>query len=121
MTIETQDDVARIMIDRDVSFHFQPILTEQPDGTWIAHYPTADWTVTGTSEQDARAKLRAEELRLIGTPEATNWKINAVRQHIEHGPIPGVYELDNTAADRAIAAGTPQAMNVEIDALQHRR
>jgi hypothetical protein len=37
-----------------------------------------------------------------------------VRQHIEHGPIPGVYELDNAAADRAIDAGTTEAMNAAI-------
>jgi hypothetical protein len=43
MTIETQADVERIMLDRGVSFVFQPVLTEQPGGGWIAHYPAADW------------------------------------------------------------------------------
>lgn len=121
MTIETQADVERIMLDRNVSFVFQPVLTEQPDHTWIARYPGADWHTTGDTADQARARLRDKELQQIGTPEATDWKINAVRQHIEHGPIPGVYELDNTAADRALAAGTPEAMNTEIAALQRRQ
>lgn len=36
---------------------------------------------------------------------------NAGRPVVEQGPIPGVYELDNAAADRAIDAGTTEAMN----------
>lgn len=114
MTITTQADVERIMIDRDISFHFQPILTEQPDRTWQAHYPAADWSVTADTAEQARAKLLQAELDRIDTPEANAWKIAAVRQHIEHGPIPGVYELDNAAADQAIAAGTDEAMNAAI-------
>lgn len=120
-TINTQADVERIMVDRNVSFHFQPLLTEQPDSTWTARYPGADWSVTATSEADARAQLRAEELRRIDTPDASAWKISAVRQHIDHGPIPGVYELDNAAADRAIQAGTAEAMNAELAGIEHRR
>jgi hypothetical protein len=117
MTITTQADVERIMVDRDISFHFQPVLTEQADGTWTAAYPASDWHASGATADAAREQLRAEELRRIGTPEATSWKINAVRQHVEHGPIPGVYELDNAAADDAIAAGTTEAMNAAIAAL----
>jgi hypothetical protein len=120
-TINTQADVERIMVDRNVSFVFQPLLTEQSDGTWVGRYPGADWSVTATSEHDARAQLRAEELRRVNTPDASRWKVNAVRQHIEHGPIAGVYELDNTAADRAIQAGTPEAMAAEIQAVESSR
>lgn len=109
------------MVERNVSFHFQPLLTEQPDSTWIARYPGAAWSVTGSSQADARARLRAEELRRVDTPDASAWKINAVRQHIDHGPIPGVVELDNAAADRAIRAGTPEAMNAELAAVDYRR
>ncbi|WP_293003779.1 hypothetical protein [Mycobacterium sp.] len=119
MTITTQADVERIMIDRDISFHFQPLVAEQEDGSWTAAYPGADWNVTGATADEARAQLRAEELQRIGTAEAASWKVNAVRQHIEQGPIPGVYELDNAAADDAIAAGTTAAMNAAIAALGH--
>jgi len=118
-TITTQADVERIMIERNVTFVFKPLITEQPDGTWTARYPGADWSVTGDTEADARAQLRAEELRIIDTPAATDWKINAVREHFENGPVPGVHVLDNAAADRALAAGTPEAMSAEIAANQH--
>ena len=54
-------------------------------------------------------------------PESAGWKINAVRQHIERGPVEGVYELDNVTADRVIADGTPAALDAEIAAIDASR
>jgi hypothetical protein len=113
MAIETQADVERIMLVRDISFVFQPVV-EQRDGGWVARYPAADWHATGDTAGQARARLREQELQRMGTPAATEWKIAAVRQHVEDGPIPGVYELDNAAAGRAIDAGTTEAMNAAL-------
>jgi hypothetical protein len=121
VTIETQADVERLMIERNVSFVFDPLLTEQPDRTWVARYPGTDWSVIGHSSDDARARLRAEELNRMTNPGASSWKINAVRQHVEHGPIAGVYELDNDAADRIIQDGTPAALAAEIAAIEQQR
>lgn len=121
MTIETQADVERLMIERNVSFVFEPLLTEQPDRRWVARYPGTDWSVTGHSSDDARGRLRSEELNRMTSSEASSWKINAVRQHIEHGPIAGVYELDNDTADRIIQGGTPAALAAEIAAIDQRR
>jgi hypothetical protein len=120
VTIRTQADVERIMVERNVSFVFDPLISQQPDGAWLARYPGADWSVTADNADEARAQLRVEELRRMSDPEASSWKINAVRLHVEHGPVDGVYELDNTAADRAIQAGTPAALDAEIAAIKHR-
>lgn len=119
MAIETQEDVERIMLERDVAFHFDPLLTEQPDGSWVARYPGADWSVTGSDKEQAGQRLRAEILQRIGTPDAHKWKINAVRHHIENGPIVGVYEIPNADFDRAVEVGTG-AVDAALEAARNR-
>lgn len=118
MKIESQTDVERVMAERDISFVFRPLMTEQPDGSYVARYPGADWSVTGPDSDQARTRLRDEELARIGDPTTADWKINAVRLHLSEGPIDGVYELSNETADRVIDAGTPAALDAEIAAIE---
>lgn len=53
MNVETQADIERLMVERKISFVFRPCITEQPDGTWVALYPAADWSVIGRDADDA--------------------------------------------------------------------
>lgn len=119
--IENQADVERIMAERNISFVFRPSITAQPDGTWIARYPGADWSVSGRDADEARRRLHAEELTRMRDPNHSEWKVNAVRRHLTEGPIDGVYELDNETADQVINAGTQAALDAEISAIDHRR
>lgn len=120
MAIETQEDIERIMLERNVAFHFETLLTEQPEGSWVARYPGADWSVTGSDKEQAGQRLRAEILQRIGTPDAHKWKINAVRRHIENGPIVGVYEIPNADFDRAVEVGTTEALDAVLAAARNR-
>ncbi|EUA17378.1 hypothetical protein I552_0579 [Mycobacterium xenopi 3993] len=78
MKIETQADVERLMAERNISFVFRPSITEQPDGTWIACYPGADWSVSA-----ATPKRHAERCTLRSSPECATprmpigrWKLS---------------------------------------------
>ncbi|EUA36335.1 hypothetical protein I549_1923 [Mycobacterium avium subsp. avium 2285 (R)] len=121
MKIETQADVERLMAERNISFVFRPSITAQPDGTWIARYPGADWSVSGRDAEEARRALHAEELTRMRDPNNADWKVEAVRRHLTEGPIDGVYQLDNETADRVIDDGTQAALDAEIAAIDQQR
>ncbi|UQB93086.1 MULTISPECIES: hypothetical protein [Mycobacterium] len=114
MNVETQADIERLMVERKISFVFRPCITERPDGTWVARYPAADWSVTGRDADEARQRLHAEQLARIRDPNRSDWKVDAVRRHFAEGPLDGVYELDNAVADRVIEAGTQAALNAAV-------
>lgn len=121
MRIETQADVERVMMDRNMSFVFRPCITEQPGGSWNAFYPGAGWSVSGRDADEARSRLRAEEFTRMRDPNHADWKVEAVRRHLTEGPIEGVYELDNATADRVVDEGTQAALDTEIAAIDRRR
>lgn len=121
MRIETQADVERVMLERNVSFVFRPCITEQPDGSWNACYPGAQWSVSGRDADEARNRLHAEELTRMRDPNHSDWKVEAVRRHLNEGPIEGVYELDNATADRVVDEGTQAALDSELAAIDQRR
>ncbi|CQD24577.1 hypothetical protein BN1232_06270 [Mycobacterium lentiflavum] len=117
MNVETQADIERVMVQRNVSFVFRPSVTEQADGNWIARYPGADWSVSGRDADEARQRLHAEQLSRMGDSTHADWKIEAVRQYLENGPIDGVYALDNDTVDRVVDAGTPAALDAAVAAI----
>lgn len=121
MNVETQADIERLMIERNVSFVFKPSVTEQPDGTWIARYPGAQWSVRGSDAQQARQRLHDEQLARMRDPAACDWKIEAVRQHFSEGPVEGVYALDNDITDRVLDVGTPGALEAAVAAIEQQR
>lgn len=102
----TLDDIMR---ERRTAFVFQPQITEQPDHTWRAHYPAADWSVTAPTQDAARAKLEAEMRNRIRDEDAVDWQTAAVHTYLENGPIPGVYEIDLDTNERIMTATNPQA------------
>lgn len=90
----------------------------EPGGCWTARctpnrcppmWPPAAASIIELADSAASARHG----RAGGQPRsrAAGRGRNAGRPVVEHGPIPGVYELDNAAADRAIDAGTTEAMN----------
>lgn len=121
MNVETQADIERLMVERKISFVFRPCITEQSDGTWVARYPAADWSVTGRDVDEARECLRAEQLTRMRDPSYSDWKIEAVRQHFAAGPVDGVYELDNDIADCVVDTGTQAALDAAVAAIERRR
>ena len=85
-------DVTQFAMEVDPQFQ------EESDGTWMAHYPHLDWSVTGSSKSEARAKLSDEFIRrqsagLDIDAELEYQKI--VLQHHFDEPIPGLYVMDN--------------------------
>lgn len=116
MRVESQADIERVMVERKVSFVFRPSVTEQSDGTWVARYPGADWSVSGRDADEARQRLHAEQLSRMGDSTYTDWKIEAVRQYLEDGPIDGVYALDNHTVDRVVETGTRAALDAAVAA-----
>lgn len=120
MDVETQADIERVMVERNVSFVFKPCIIEQPDGSWLARYPGADWSVSGGDETAARQRLRAEQLARMGDSTHVDWKIQAVRQYLENGHADGVYVLDNDTVDQVIDAGTSAALDAAVAAVDHR-
>ncbi|WP_168710598.1 hypothetical protein [Mycobacterium intracellulare] len=121
MEIETQADIERLMVERNVSFVFKPAVTEQSDGTWVARYPGADWSVSGKDADQARQRLHDAQLAQMGDPDRRDWKITAVRQYLSHGPGEGVYALDNDITDRVLDDGTPAALDAALAAIEQQR
>lgn len=118
MIVETQADIERVMVERNISFVFKPSVTEQPDGSWIARYPGADWSVSGGDAAEARQRLHAEELARMGDSTHADWKIEAVRQYLEKGHLEGVYALDNGTVDQVVDAGTSAALDAALAAVE---
>ena len=77
----------------NAAFIVRPIVSEQPDGSWRARYPEAEWSVTAASSTDAMHKLHAAQLDRLTDPRSAHWQLIALRQHLDHGPVPGVYEI----------------------------
>lgn len=121
MDIETQADIERLMVERNVSFVFRAVVTEQPDGTWVARYPGAQWSVRGRDAQHVRQLLLDEQIARMRDPSERDWKIAAVRQHFSQGPIDGVYVLDNNTVDHVLDAGTSDALDAALATVEQRR
>lgn len=86
MNIHSRDDMADLMRERGVSFVFTPVVAEQPDGTWVAHYPGAEWEVTADDAETARLRLRAAEQDRMRDPAGSDWQVAAVRKYLTEGP-----------------------------------
>ncbi|WP_292981276.1 hypothetical protein [Mycobacterium sp.] len=121
MTIETQDDYDELLRTTGTSFVFLPLLTHNPDGTWTARYPGADWDVTAPDEAGARQQLHDAQRQRLGDPAKGDWQLNAVREHFAHGPIPGVYHLDAETAARVHNPPSEEELNKAIAHIDRQR
>ncbi|MCA2249779.1 hypothetical protein JF729_18540 [Mycobacterium intracellulare] len=115
---DLSQELADIMRERGTAFVFRPQVHRQSDGSWLAHYPGADWSVTGDDSLSALEKLGQAQLDRLRDPGEADWQTAAVRQHLENGPVPGVYEIDNETHARIHSSQDPQAeLNAVIAAL----
>lgn len=89
------------------AFYMEPIFVEA-DGRWTASYPEADWSVSGVSEDDARARLRDEvERRQNAGEDALAYAPSVYERHLQ-SPVPGVYAMSNELYRELLMAGTSE-------------
>lgn len=110
-------DLDAIMRERGTAFVFSPRVMQEPDGSWRAQYPLAGWSVSADTETAARQALAA---RTRESKAGDDWQLDAVREHLDRGPIAGVYEIDLATNERIMAAENPQAALNEVVAGQDR-
>jgi hypothetical protein len=88
----TRIDATQFAIQADPQFQ------EQSNGTWQAHYPHLDWSVTALSKSEAGAKLNDEFIRRHSTGADVDAELQCqedlLRRHFDK-PIPGLYVMDN--------------------------
>jgi hypothetical protein len=92
-----------------MGFFSRPQLEQLPDGSWRAHYPASDWSITAVSRDAAIAKLQLEDQRRNKEqPGYTVMRYTALRRHLIE-PIPGVYAISQEEAERIRSTPDPQA------------
>lgn len=90
------------------AFHMEPQLQES-DGRWTARYPEADWSVSGSSEDEARNQLREEFIRRQNAGEdVLAYADDVYVRHLQE-PIPGVYAMNNELYRELLMAATAEA------------
>jgi hypothetical protein len=118
----TDEEMTALMIERGIAYLFRPQVSQLDDGSFEARYPAADWSVAGASRDEAIANLGEAVLNRRGTRDETSWQIAAVREHLAHGPLDGVYEIPLDVNDRIMASKDPQAALAEVlDAIDVQR
>lgn len=116
------EDMTALMIELGVAYVFRPQVRELDGGSFEARYPAADWSAVGESEDGAIANLSEAALNRRATPGETSWQLAAVREHLVHGPLDGVYEIPLETNDRIMASEDPQAALTEVlDAIDAHR
>ena len=116
------EEVTALMIERGIAYVFRPQVSQLAGGSFEARYPAADWSATGASRDEGIANLGDGALNRRGTPDETSWQVAAVREHLAHGPLDGVYEIPLDVNDRIMASKDPQAAMTEVlDAIDAQR
>ena len=83
--IELEDDDPRV----GWVWRFVPQAEQFSDGSWRAWFASGGWVVTGSTEDDARAKANAEWFRRRDDHEETARRLATMRRHLSE-PIVGV-------------------------------
>jgi hypothetical protein len=118
----TDEEMTALMIERGIAYVFRPQLSQLAGGSFEARYPGADWSAVGDSHDEAIANLGEAALTRRGTPDETSWQLAAVREHLAHGPLDGVYEIPLDVNDRIMRSEDPQAALAEVlDAIDSQR
>jgi hypothetical protein len=116
------EEMTALMIERGIAYVFRPRVSQLAGGSFEARYPAADWSTTGASRDEGIASLGDGALNRRGTPDETSWQVAAVREHLAHGPLDGVYEIPLDVNDRIMASKDPQAALTEVlDAIDAQR
>jgi hypothetical protein len=88
--IELEDDDPRV----GWVWRFTPQTEQFSDGTWRAWFASGGWSVTGSTEEDAKEKANSEWFRRRENPEEVSRRIATMRRHLVE-PVPG---FQNTPA-----------------------
>jgi hypothetical protein len=115
--IELEDDDPRV----GWLWRFTPQTEQFSDGSWRAWFASGGWTVTGSSEQDARDKANAEWFRRREDPDEIDRRLATMRRHLVH-PVPGVQNTPSTVLQSAFDDPNPvQAVGSIIEGLNDPR
>jgi hypothetical protein len=92
---------------RRYAFHMEP-QAEEHGGWWSATYPCADWSVSGTSRDEALRRLGEEFIRRQNAGEDPLAYADGVyRRHLRE-PVVGVYAVDNELYRELVHAPAPE-------------
>lgn len=81
---------------------------ELDDGSWRAWYPSGGWSVTGPTEDTAKARANEEGIRLREDPAEVGRRVAIMRQHLV-APVPGVANFDKSELASAWTSDDPAA------------
>jgi hypothetical protein len=116
------EEMTALMVERGIAYVFRPEVSQLASGSFEARYPGAEWSAVGASHDEAIANLGEAALNRRGTPDETSWQVAAVRAHLAHGPLVGVYEVPLDVNDRIMVSKDPQAALTEVlDAIDAQR
>lgn len=104
----TENELYDLLRQRGTAFAFRPLVTHH-DGVWRATYPAADWSVSGNTHDEALARLHERALSGLVAGENQRWEDAAIRAALDHGPIPGVYEISISEHEAIMASADPPA------------
>lgn len=94
--IELEDDDPRI----GWLWRFTPQTEQFSDGSWRAWFASGGWTVTGSTEEDAREKANAEWFRRREDPDEIARRIAMMRRHLVE-PVTGVQNTPSSVLESA--------------------
>lgn len=102
------------------AFEMKPLLRSDGD-QWVASYPGADWSVSGTSQDEALQRLGEEFVRRQNSSEdPLAYADDVYRRHLRE-PIEGIYAVDNELYRQLIDAPTEERERVIEEAERRRR
>ena len=105
---------------RQYAFHMEPQVRTDGDG-WSAAYPGSDWSVSGSSRDEALQRLGEEFARRQnsgGDPLA--FADDVYRRHLRE-PIDGIYAVDNELYRQLIDAPVEERDRAVQEAERRRR
>jgi hypothetical protein len=115
--IELEDDDPRI----GWLWRFEPQTEQFGDGSWRAWFASGGWTVSGSTEEDAREKANAEWFRRRDEPDEVARRLAMMRRHLVD-PIPGVQNTPNTILQSALDDPNPaRAVGSVVEGLDESR
>jgi hypothetical protein len=115
--IELEEDDPRI----GWLWRFTPQTEQFSDGSWRAWFASGGWSVTGSTEEDARGKADAEWFRRREDPDEVARRLAMMRRHLVD-PVPGVQNTPSTVLRSAWEDPNPvRAVGAIIEGLNESR
>lgn len=100
--IELEDDDPRI----GWVWRFAPQTEQLRDGSWRAWFASGGWSVSGSTEEEARENANAEWFRRRDDPDEIARRIEMMRRHLIE-PVAGVQSTPSSVLESAWADPNP--------------